>query len=119
MGLVGLMSTRYLWPGNRSNKGLHYSQWIAMISLVGLALGTAALVVVLSVYNGLEEMTLGMFNQFNPELKVQPKEGMYLDGVLDSPHPQGARGQSRFRHPAIQCPLALPRQGGFDLDQGS
>jgi lipoprotein-releasing system permease protein len=92
MGLVGLMATRYLWPGNRGYKGLHYSQWIAMISLVGLALGTAALVVVLSVYNGLEEMTLGMFNKFNPELKVQPKEGMYLDAKYWIPRIRKVQG---------------------------
>ena len=92
MELVGLMATRYLWPGTRGNKRLHYSQWISLISLVGLALGTAALVVVLSVYNGLEEMTLGLFNKFNPELKVQPKEGMYLDAEYWIPRIRKVQG---------------------------
>jgi lipoprotein-releasing system permease protein len=78
-GPVGLMAARYLWSGTMGSRRLHYSQWISLISLVGLALGTAALVVVLSVYNGLEEMTLTLYNKFNPELKVQPAEGMYLD----------------------------------------
>lgn len=78
-GTAGLMAGRYLWSGNKGSKRLHYSQWISLISLLGLALGTAALVVVLSVYNGLEEMTLRLYNKFNPELKVQPREGMYLD----------------------------------------
>ncbi len=92
MELVGLMATRYLWPGTRGNNRLHYSQWISLISLVGLALGTAALVVVLSVYNGLEEMTLGLFNKFNPELKVQPKEGMYLDAEYWIPRIRKVQG---------------------------
>lgn len=79
LGLAGMMATRYLWSGFHGKLRLHYSQWISLISLVGLALGTAALVVVLSVYNGLEELTLNLYNKFNPELKVQPLEGMVLD----------------------------------------
>jgi len=91
-GLVGMMATRYLWSGTKGNKRLHYSQWISLISLTGLALGTAALVVVLSVYNGLEEMTLSLYNKFNPELKVQPQEGMYLDAAYWIPRIQKIQG---------------------------
>lgn len=48
---------------------------ISWISLVGIAVGTAALIVVLSVYNGIGELTQELFNVFDPELKIEPAQG--------------------------------------------
>ena len=48
---------------------------ISWISLIGLLVSTAALVIVLSVYNGIGEITKGLFGTFDPELVVQPTEG--------------------------------------------
>lgn len=51
---------------------------ISWISLVGIAVSTAALVVVLSVYNGIGEVTQGLFNSFDAPLVVQPAKGKTL-----------------------------------------
>ena len=48
---------------------------ISWISLVGIAVSTAALIVVLSVYNGIGNLTQTLFNSFDPPLLVQPVEG--------------------------------------------
>ncbi len=48
---------------------------ISWISLVGIAVSTAALIVVLSVYNGIGNLTQTLFNSFDPPLLVQPAEG--------------------------------------------
>lgn len=48
---------------------------ISWISLVGIAVGTTALIVVLSVYNGIGNLTQTLFNSFDPPLLVQPAEG--------------------------------------------
>lgn len=48
---------------------------ISWISLVGIAVSTTALVVVMSVYNGIGELTQSLFNVFDPELIVEPTEG--------------------------------------------
>ena len=48
---------------------------ISMISLFGFCIGTAALVIVLSVFNGFEELILGMYNQFDPDIKILPTKG--------------------------------------------
>jgi lipoprotein-releasing system permease protein len=42
---------------------------------VGIAVSTAALIVVLSVYNGIGNLTQSLFNSFDPELLVQPAKG--------------------------------------------
>lgn len=46
-----------------------------MISLFGFCIGTAALVIVLSVFNGFEGLITGMYNQFDPDIKISPTKG--------------------------------------------
>lgn len=48
---------------------------ISWISLVGIAVCTTALIVVLSVYNGIGNLTQSLFNSFDPPLLVQPAKG--------------------------------------------
>ena len=48
---------------------------ITGISVFGIAVGTAALVLVLSVFNGFEDLITGLFSSFNPDIKVTPAEG--------------------------------------------
>ena len=48
---------------------------ISWISLIGIAVSTTALVVVMSVYNGIGELTQSLFNVFDPELLVEPAHG--------------------------------------------
>ena len=51
---------------------------ISGVSVCGVAIATAALVCILSVFNGFEEMVAGLFTAFDPELKVVPTEGKYM-----------------------------------------
>ncbi len=48
---------------------------ISSVSLVGVAVGTMALIVVLSVFNGFDDLVRSLFNSFNPDLKVIPATG--------------------------------------------
>lgn len=48
---------------------------ISYISLLGVAIGTAALVIVLSVFNGFEGIVLDMYNSFDPHLKISATKG--------------------------------------------
>ena len=48
---------------------------ITGISVVGIAIGTAALVLVLSVFNGFEDLLSGLFGHFNPQIKITPAKG--------------------------------------------
>ena len=43
--------------------------------MFGLAIGTAALVLVLSVFNGFEDLISGLFSNFNPDIKIEVVEG--------------------------------------------
>ncbi len=48
---------------------------ITSISVLGLTIGSAALILVLSVFNGFEELISGMYSHFDPDLKVLPQKG--------------------------------------------
>lgn len=48
---------------------------ISWISLIGIAVSTTALIVVLGVYNGIGNLTQSLFNSFDAELLVQPAQG--------------------------------------------
>lgn len=43
--------------------------------MIGVAVGTMALVVVLSVFNGLEDLVRGLYASFDAELKIEPAMG--------------------------------------------
>lgn len=43
--------------------------------MVGFAVGSFALVVVLSVFNGFEDLVVSLYNSFDPDMKVTPAKG--------------------------------------------
>lgn len=71
MRLEQLIAVRYLFA-RRQKSVVNVISWV---SLIGLLISTAALIVVLSVYNGIGEITRGLFSTFDPELIVEPAEG--------------------------------------------
>lgn len=75
MRFISEVAGRYLF----SSKGTHFINIISGVTILGLTTGTAALILVLSVFNGFEELIAGMINQFNPELKIVPAQGKYFD----------------------------------------
>ncbi|MGE0089600.1 MAG: FtsX-like permease family protein [Bacteroidales bacterium] len=46
-----------------------------MISIIGVTIGTAALIVVLSVFNGFDGVIKSMYNSSDPDLKITPAQG--------------------------------------------
>jgi lipoprotein-releasing system permease protein len=62
---------RYLFARGSTN-AIHI---ISGISVVGIGIGTAALILVLSVFNGFEDLLSGLFGYFNPEIKITPSKG--------------------------------------------
>lgn len=48
---------------------------ISAVSVAGVMTGTMALIIVLSVFNGLETMVHAIFNTFDPDLKITVSEG--------------------------------------------
>ena len=71
MSLPHFIASRYLFSRKRKSV-INVISWI---SLVGLSVASTALIVVLSVYNGIGGLTQKLFNVFDPELMVEKYEG--------------------------------------------
>ena len=56
---------------------------ISIISVIGVMVGTGALIIVLSVFNGFEGLVLGLFNSFNPDLKIEAIQGKSFELTQD------------------------------------
>lgn len=65
------IAIRYLFSKKRHNT-INLITWVSM---VGVAIGTMALIAVLSVVNGFENMVQDSFSAFDPSLKILPREG--------------------------------------------
>ena len=59
----------------RSKKKQNFITILSLISMVGVAISTMALVAVMSVFNGLEDLIRGLFSSFDSELQVTPVAG--------------------------------------------
>lgn len=71
MNLSSIIARRYLF----SKKSSHLINFITGISVVGITVGTTALILVMSVFNGFQDVIYSLFNTFNPDLKVTPQSG--------------------------------------------
>ena len=69
------IARRYLFA-RRSTNAINI---ITGIAVFGVAIGTAALILILSVFNGFEDLFLGLYNSFNPDVTVTPVKGKTFD----------------------------------------
>ena len=58
-----------------SRKKNHIINWVSFISVCGVAVGTMALVCVLSVFNGFQGVIEDMFSAFDPPLRITAVQG--------------------------------------------
>ena len=58
-----------------SKKKTHAINVISLISVIGVAVATTALVVVMSVFNGFQDLVASFFTNFDPQIKVVPVMG--------------------------------------------
>lgn len=71
MNFPFFIARRYLF----SKKSTHVINVISSVSVIGVAVATMALVIVLSVFNGFHDLVASLFTSFDPQLKVVPVEG--------------------------------------------
>jgi len=65
------IAKRYLF----AKKSRNAINIISAVSVAGVAVGTMALIIILSVFNGLETMVSAIFNTFDPDIRITASEG--------------------------------------------
>ena len=76
MNLPFYIARRYFVAKKSSNA----VNLITAISIVGVMVGTAAMIAVLSGFNGLGSLIRGFYNTFDPDIKIEATTGKYLAG---------------------------------------
>ncbi|MFW5821366.1 MAG: ABC transporter permease [Bacteroidota bacterium] len=71
MNLSFYIAKRYLFSKKKRNA----INVISLISILGVAVGVAALVVVLSVFNGFDHVIKSLINSFDPDIKITTIQG--------------------------------------------
>ena len=79
MNLPLFIAVRYLF----AKKSHNVINIISAISAVGMAIGTAALIIILSVYNGFDGIVKQSLDNIEPDILISPKKGKVF--VPDSP----------------------------------
>ena len=62
-----------------SGKKMHAINIISGISMLGVLIGSAALIIILSVFNGFEKVILSLYSNFTPEIKIETRLGKTFD----------------------------------------
>ena len=65
----------FAWRYFKARKSTNAINIIAWISIVAIIIGTASLILVLSVFNGFEGLVKSLYSSFYPELKISPATG--------------------------------------------
>ena len=71
MNVSTFIAKRYFTTSKKKN----FIQVLSWISIFGVAIGTMALIVVLSVFNGLGEVLRSVYNRYDADFKILPLEG--------------------------------------------
>jgi len=88
-------SWRYIFSKKDTN-AIHI---ISSITVFGIAVGTAALLLVLSVFNGFEELLGELFGYFNPQVKIELAEGKFF--LIDTTELAQIKGINGIRHVSV------------------
>lgn len=71
MNTAFYIAKRYLF----SKKSTNAINIISGISMLGVFVGSAALIIILSAFNGLETLVISLSNTLNPDLRIEPTKG--------------------------------------------
>ncbi len=72
------MNFLFAWRYFKSKKSTNAINIIAWISVVAIAVGTIALIIVLSVFNGFEGLVRGLYTDFYADIRIAPATGKVL-----------------------------------------
>ncbi|MBZ4188816.1 FtsX-like permease family protein [Niabella beijingensis] len=90
------MQFLFAWRYFRAKKSTNVINIIAWICIVAIMIGTAALILVLSVFNGFEGLVKSLYSSFYPDIKVTPASGKFL--TLSEQQLQQLRGVNGLRN---------------------
>lgn len=78
MNSVWFVAKRYFKP----KSGFQAIHWISRIASWSIAAGTMGLIIVLSVFNGFQDLVSSLYNSFQPDLQIESRTGKNFESAL-------------------------------------
>ena len=72
------MIIQFAWRYFKGKKSTQAVQIISWVSVIAMAVGTAALIIVLSVFNGFEHFVKNLYTDFYPDMKITAIQGKHF-----------------------------------------
>src|SRR3981081_968472 len=72
------MNLLFAWRYFKAKKSTSAINIIAWVSILAIVVGAASLILVLSVFNGFEELVKSLYSSFYTDLKISPPRGKTL-----------------------------------------
>src|SRR5450432_3429315 len=69
------MNFLFAWRYFKAKKSTNAINIIAWVSVLAIIIGTASLILVLSVFNGFEDLVKSLYSSFYTDLKISPQTG--------------------------------------------
>jgi lipoprotein-releasing system permease protein len=76
--LTRAMNFLFAWRYFKAKKTTNAINIIAWISITAMIIGTTALILVLSVFNGFEDLVKSLYSSFYPDVKISPVSGKVI-----------------------------------------
>jgi lipoprotein-releasing system permease protein len=77
------MNFLFAWRYFKAKKTTNAINIIAWVSIVAIVIGAASLILVLSVFNGFEDLVKSLYSSFYTDLKISPKSGKTITLTAD------------------------------------
>jgi lipoprotein-releasing system permease protein len=68
----------FAWRYFKAKKSTNAINIIAWVSMAAIVVGTASLIIVLSVFNGLEDLVKSLYSSFYTDITVSPRTGKFI-----------------------------------------
>jgi len=72
------MNLLFAWRYFKAKKSTNAINIIAWVSMAAITVGAASLILVLSVFNGFEDLVKSLYTSFHPDIKISPAAGKTL-----------------------------------------
>ena len=67
-----------------SQKNKTFINFLSIFSIASLSIGTAAMVIILSIFNGLEESLKSIYRDFDPDIKIISKDKKFFKDKISN-----------------------------------
>jgi len=78
MKLSLFIASRYVF----SKKKKTFINFLSYFSIASISIGTASMIIVLSVFNGLENTLISVYKDFDPSIKIEHKKNKYFNNTI-------------------------------------